>query len=372
VNPINRPEYQFIERDADNPLFEIGFDIERNLSEALFGKFIFLFIREYWDEVEIQTITDSRNIQTLIQTADTFNVTTEGITRLEFDWSGIADHAIQFNLEGAYNLLDGKFSQTDDEGFGPAFVDVPGANSEVEEIRGDFVLQDTWSTGLLEFEYGLGGEVSRITQTGDVDQERSFFFIKPHSMVTYSPESGKQTRLRLAREISQLNLRDFISATVFEDNDLALGNPDIRPDTTWVAELSHERRMGGDSSVKLTVFHHWIKDVLDLLPLSSDFEAPGNIGDGRRWGVELESTLPLDWTGLSGARLRFQVRWQDSSVTDPVTGNKRVLSMVGRNARPLALDLENEYAYTIDFRQDFEVARVAWGWTLTDRAERPR
>ncbi len=190
--------------------------------------------------------------------------------------------------------------------------------------------------------------------------------------MTYSPEPGKQTRLRLAREVSQLNLRDFISGIVFEDDDLALGNPDIRPDTTWIGELSHERRIGGNSSIKLTLFHHWIHDVLDLLPLSSDFEAPGNIGNGRRWGVRMESTLPLDWSGLSGARLKFIGRWQDSSVTDPVTGNKRVLSALGRNARPLILDLENEYAYTVDFRQDFEDARVSWGWTMTERAELQR
>ena len=46
--------------------------------------------------------------------------------------------------------------------------------------------------------------------------------------------------------------------------------------------------------------------------------------------------------------------------------------MVGRNERPQSLDLENEYAYTIDFRQDFEVTHVAWGWDLTERAERSR
>ena len=68
-------------------------------------------------------------------------------------------------------------------------------------------------------------------------------------MVTYTPDSGNQTRLRIAREVSQLNLNDFISANVFEDNDLALGNPDIRPDTTWVADLSHEQWIGRESVV---------------------------------------------------------------------------------------------------------------------------
>jgi hypothetical protein len=205
-----------------------------------------------------------------------------------------------------------------------------------------------------------------------VEQERSFVFLKPQGMLTYAPVAGEQTRLRLAREVAQLNLVDFISATVFEDEDIALGNPDIQPAATWAAELSHERRLGGESVVKATVFHHWIDDVLDLLPLSADFEAPGNIGDGRRWGIRLETTLPLQWTGLIGARLKLMGRWQDSTVIDPVTGQSRVLSQVEDVSEPDNLEVENEYVYSVDFRQDFELARVAWGVTLTERAGMPR
>ena len=372
VDPSSISEIQLTKRIADVPSFEIGFDMERNLTRDLFGKLIFLFYRGLDDEIVTQTLTETSGTQTLLRTADTFNVTTEGISRMEFDWSGISNHTVQLNLEGVYNLLDGKFSQTDDTGTGPVPVNIPGANSRVKEIRGDFILQDVWSVGKFELEYGLGTEVSRITQSGDVDKQRSFFFLKPQSMVTYTPESGNQTRLRIAREVSQLNLNDFISANVFEDNDLALGNPDIRPDTTWVADLSHEQWIGRESVVKVTVFHHWISDVLDFLPLSSDFEAHGNIGDGRRWGIKLESTLPLEWTGLSGARLKLTGRWQDSTVIDPVTGESRVLSAVDNNNDPQSFDVENEYVYSIDYRQDFEVARVAWGWILIERAKQPK
>jgi hypothetical protein len=167
--------------------------------------------------------------------------------------------------------------------------------------------------------------------------------------------------------VAQLNLEDFISATVFEDNDLALGNPDIRPDTTWVAEVSHERRFAADTVVKLTAFHHWITDVLDLLPLSASFEAPGNIGDGRRWGIQLESTVPLAWLGLNGARLKTRARWQDSTVIDPVTGVDRVLSTLVSGLD--FFGVENDYVYNLDFRQDFEAARLAWGFVLQNRAQ---
>jgi hypothetical protein len=361
---------QTIDRDSKQPGFETGIDFERAMSDELTAKLIFLLVREYNDTVESQRVVDSGGRQTLYRVADTYNVATEAISRAELDWTGLADHTLQLNVEWAYNLLDGKFNQQDDTGNGPVFIDVPGANSRVEESRGDFMLKDIWSLGLFELDYGLGAETSTLTQTGDVDKKRDFFFVKPQTILSYTPEQGRQTRLRIAREVSQLDLEDFVSATVFEDDDLALGNPDIRPSSTWVAELGHEHHFNSDSVVKVTLFHHWITDVLDLLPLSASFEAPGNIGDGRRWGVELESTLPLAWTGLEGARLKLKARLQDSSVVDPVTGENRALSSVSNfNRLSDFFDVENHYVYSIDFRQDFRESRISWGGVFQDRAD---
>ncbi len=364
---------QTIDKDSKQPVFETGIDFERALSANLTAKLIFLLAREYNDTIESQRVVDSSGRQILYRVADTYNVNTEAISRAEFDWAVLADHTIQLNGEWAYNLLDGKFNQQDDTGTGPVYIDVPGANSRVEESRGDFMLKDIWSLGLFELDYGLGAETSTLTQSGDVDQEREFFFIKPQAILSYTPETGRQTRLRIAREVSQLNLVDFISATIFEDDDLALGNPDIRPPSTWMTELGHEHHFNKDSVVKVTLFHHWITDVLDLLPLSASFEAPGNIGDGRRWGVEIESTLPLQWTGLDGARLKLKARLQDSTVVDPVTGENRMLSSIGStHSTTDFFVVENHYVYNIDFRQDFRKSRIAWGGIFQDRADEYR
>jgi hypothetical protein len=177
--------------------------------------------------------------------------------------------------------------------------------------------------------------------------------------------------LLLEREVSQLNFNDFVSATVFEDDDVALGNPDLHPDSTWGAEFIHERRFADVGVIKFTAFHDWIRDVLDLLPLSPTFEAPGNIGDGRRWGLILETTWPLAWTGLDGAQLTLRGRWQDSTVVDPVTGEDRVLSSEGGWRSDMGFRNENKYAYDIDFRQDLEDLRVSWGVGIAARAKRP-
>ncbi len=153
-----------------------------------------------------------------------------------------------------------------------------------------------------------------------------------------------------------------------------MGNPNLQPETTWVADVTHERRFGDIGLFKLRLYYHWISNVEDLLPLTSDFEAPGNIGNGNRRGIEVESTVPMDWLGIKSSRLDFRGRVQDSSVTDPVTGEKRQLTSVGRLSAmiPSYNDIDLDYIIAVDFRQDFEVQSMAWGWEVRERAERPR
>jgi len=372
--PGSQPRSEIISDDMAFSNIELGIDAIRNLAPDLLGKAIALFFYQELPNISTRRVLNSSGSQTLIRTADTETTTTEGIARLEFNWVGLPDHNVQLNLEGAYNSVDGTLIQTDDTGAGPVIVNVPGANTSVEEVRGDLLLKDTWSFANFELEYGLGSEVSTISQTGDAVQKRSFIFVKPQGTFTYTPGSGQQIRFRGEREISQLNFNDFISSTVFQDDDVILGNPDLRPEATWVTELSYERRFGRISVVKLTGFYHWISNVLDLLPLTGTNAVPGNIGDGRRWGMEFESTFPVDWLGLASSRLSFTARWQDSSVVDPVTGIKRVLSAQGGNPAYRSLmtgNRNNRYFLRLNYRQDFEDARVSWGWTAAVRDERP-
>lgn len=249
-------------------------------------------------------------------------------------------------------------------------IDVPGSNVRVEEERWNFLLQDTWLLGQFSLDYGVDFERSTISQSGDTNLERSFNFTKPRAILTYSPKRGRQTRFRLEREVSQLDFEDFVSATVFEDNDVALGNPNLRPDSTWISELTHERRFGDVTVVKLTAFYHWIDDVLDLLPLTPTFEAPGNIGDGTRWGFIMESTLAVLPAVMDDARLDLKARWQDSSVVDPVTGLDRRLSAEGGFRGDVLFLGENEYSFAVNFRQDLEVQKVSWGLGVAWRDER--
>ncbi len=357
-----------------HPSIEQGIDAERSLGNDLVAKGILLFTRDNSQLITRQTNVRLPDSRSLYRESHTKTVEKEGIARLELDWSGIANHVLQLNMEGAFNTLDGSLIETRDTGAGSVDVNIPGANSRVEEIRGDVLLKDTWRMANYQLDYGLGAERSTIKQSGDVDLERTLTYLKPQASLTWTHSASHLVKAQLVREVSQLDFNDFVSASVFEDDDLALGNPDLKPERTWISELSNEWRPGKDSVYTLVLYYHRINDVEDLLPLTDDFEVPGNIGDGTRWGIRLESTVPLDWLGIANAKLDMKVRWQDSSVTDPVTGQSRQLTSEGFCSGPpnIPFNSENEYAFDIVFRQDFQQAKVAWGWDIAEQADRPR
>ncbi len=61
-------------------------------------------------------------------------------------------------------------------------------------------------------------------------------------------------------------------------------------------------------------------EVVDRVLVVTDddiFDAPGNIGDGRRNTLALDVSLPLDGIGFHGGRLTSSMQWRRSRVTDP-------------------------------------------------------
>ncbi len=326
--------------------FEVGVDVERRIIGALSGKLIGLFRQADFFETGSLELRDDD----VVDSRTTFNsLDTEAIARLELDYNGITGHVLEASIEGAVNRLESAFSLRVNEDGVLTPQDVPGANTEVEEQRVDASLSDSFAIGPIAIDAILAGEASTITQTGGFADERSFTFFKPSLTLTYSPTRKTQLRALARREVGQLNFFDFVSAADLGDNELALGNPDLAPETTLAFETSLERRFGDLGVVTVTGFHDEISDVQDLLPLEGVLEVPGNIGDGRRSGLRAEATLPLEPLGFASARLDVTGSWQTSSVADPLTGQGRRLSN------------ERRWEGNVAFRQDLTAWKFAWG-----------
>lgn len=253
---------------------------------------------------------------------------------------------IEAGAEIAYNMLDVNQAFT----IGGVGVPLPSASVKVEETRGEAFSKATWRINpKLTLEGGVRLEASTISQSGDADQEKSFFFAKPRLLATWTPMANNQLRFRFERELGQLDFGDFAASAELSDGTVFGGNVDLEPEQRWISELSYERRFWGEGVVSIGYRHDRIIDVIDRLPLPGGLSATGNIGDGTLDQLSLNVVVPLDKVGISGARFTFQNDWNKTSVTDPTTGGDRRISGV----RPSQAN--------VGFQQDIPSWKTQWG-----------
>jgi hypothetical protein len=318
---------------------------------------LLLATRNRFESGITSTHTDPAGAVNSIFTRNELQDSGESILRATLGRALGAGQPLEFGLELAQNTLDAQFALSLDLGEGPFDIPVPNTNVLIEERRADVFVShgrrfdERWSLG-----WRLAGEYSRMEFSGDTNQVVTFAFLKPSLEMTRQFGQSNQLRLRVYRDVGQLDFTDFVSSVSLTDERVEGGNPDLRPQTEWSAEVSADLRPGNDIAVSLTGFHRWVRDTADYLPVGPPnalVDAPGNIGDARIYGLRSALRLPLP--GLRGAVLSGDVAWQQSEVTDPLTGGSRPIS-----------DFQ-ELVLSAGFRQD--LPRFTWGVNYASQAE---
>ena len=253
--------------------------------------------------------------------------TGETIARTTVKFDPAKSFSLQIGAEGDYNWLR---DRTAYQVNGTPVV-VPAANVRVTETRGEGFASATWrATPMMAFEAGLRVEASRISVTGDVVSRRTFVYPKPRIVVTWTPDGADQIRLRVEREVAQLNFDDFAAGqAALANSAVRAGNPNLTPQQAWVFEGAYERKMWGVADATLTLRHYALTDIIDRAPITGPtglFDAPGNIGDGRKDEVAFALSLPTDRLGVPRGLITGNATWRWSSVTDPTTGSRRSIS----------------------------------------------
>jgi hypothetical protein len=96
-------------------------------------------------------------------------------------------------------------------------------------------------------------------------------------------------------------------------------------------EGTYERQVWQTGSIVLTLQRAWLTDVIDRVVIKGAaglVDAPGNIHSGDRSTAVVGLTLPLARFGVTGGLLKAQATWQQTHVTDPLTGARRDISLV--------------------------------------------
>lgn len=264
---------------------------------------------------------------------------------------------LETGAELAYNMRD-----TEQELIvNGAVRSLPSDSVKVEEIRGEAFGRATWRPSSdWSLEGGLRLEASEISQSQGANAEKSFFYPKPRFLATWTPVENHQLRVRLEREVSQLNFRDFSASAQLANDVVFGGNVELVPSQRWIAEAVYEHRFWDEGVISVGYRHDEISDVIDTLLLPGGIPAIGNIGSGTLDRLSVNLLLPTDRLGIPGGRFGFNSNWDDMRVTDPTTGRPRTIS----NQKPVDARLT--------FEQDIPSWKIRWGLFWLPQYDRPR
>ncbi|MGA9795177.1 MAG: TonB-dependent receptor [Rhizomicrobium sp.] len=252
--------------------------------------------------------------------------TGESIARVTLRYAPIENLTFEGGGEGAYNFLNGDSNYL----VNGVNTPLPSADAQISEKRGEAFLQGTWKIDpQWMLELGSRAEYSAIAETGDVNLSRSFFYPKPRAVLTWTPDSDTQVRLRYEKVVGQLDFNDFVATSSLAQSGVTAGNPNLKPDQHTQYEISYERHFWGKGAFVATLMHEQIQDVIDYVPVTGSagvFDAPGNIGSGQNTQLDVEVTLPLDKVGLPNGLLQGSNIIRFAQVHDPVTDELRTIS----------------------------------------------
>lgn len=245
----------------------------------------------------------------------------EHIGRAEYRWNMLGGNW-QLDAEAAFNRLR-QSAQLFTLDAAEDFVEIPfpTGSGGVTEDRYEMILTHgrTLAKGLT-LQLGLGGEYSKLSQTGAGGLTRTFWRPKGTLTLAWTPEQGLDLSLKLARTVGQLSFGDFLASVNLSQNNANAGNAQLVPQQAWEADFEVNKNLGAWGSGNVRFYGRWIEDYIDIIPITGGLESRGNIASGARlYGVAVKATVNLDPVGWQGAKLNANATLEDSRLEDPLT-----------------------------------------------------
>jgi outer membrane receptor protein involved in Fe transport len=229
---------------------------------------------------------------------------------------------------------------------------------QVSEERLDAFALVSGESKSLSWEAGLRYETTDTTYA-------SYSYLLPSAHLKYDLTAVDRLTASAARTVRRPNF-DFIAPVLLEaelgDNDL-LGNPNLKPESAWGADLGYERRIGKTGVVGVNVFYRAVTDLIEVAnTLTVGSEGPGtfvfqprNTGDGNVYGVEFDLSTPLTAFGLETTGVFLNASWLDSEVDD-IFGSRR-------------FNDQSNFVYNAGFIHDMPALQAAFGATYRKQGD---
>lgn len=273
--------------------------------------------------------------------------TREAIARGALVWRP----TLALTLETALEAADNRLTSVTELMKNGASIDLPSARVSVRERRYQGLARVAWRWGEAQFDASVRRETSTLEAAAPA-LGKTLAYTKPKLSFSWGPTPGLVIRGRYERLVGQINFDDFVAVSRSGDGAATAGNPNLEPGQAYVRELTLEKAFWDSGALSVTLRTSKLKDVVDRAPIrtaSGVFDAPSNIGDGRRDIAIVALTLPLKRLGVSGGLLKGDFTASRSRVTDPTTGEERSISGI----RPRT--------WSATFSQDLPKLSTTWG-----------
>jgi hypothetical protein len=355
VYPVGEPE-----RDdrlfmvSESPAFELGGDITRPLGGGAI-KFVGLLNRRHQETLDtVLERIDGETVGGFEQGQEIQRNETLG--RLTWSKANLWGLSFEAGAEAAFNSLDADLSLfiLGPEGFKER-IDLPIDTATVEEKRAElYVKAGKQVSSAVRIDAGLNYEYSDLAVRGDTTADRVLKFLKPSLTFDWKTKSGWHSQFSIRRTVAQLDFYDFISSAQLSDDRINGGNADLEPQRTWEVRATVDRPLFGSGLIKFDLGYDHISMLQDRILTEEGFDAPGNIGTGKRMFAHLSIDAPLDRFGLKGVRAKFDGNVQKTRVHDPISDETRDFSFYYPS-----------WEWYVEVRRD--IGKWAYGFDVSDR-----
>ena len=327
------PHDDNLHQNYSDPVLELGGDVTQPLAGGAI-KFVALATRRKRDDTDLYVqrnglvdqggVVDGGSEQTIKAERN------ETLGRISWTRADLLGFSFEVGGEAALNTLDDHTTFFEIDSTGAKIpVPLPIADATVKEKRGEVYVNGGRNLSpALRIDGGFNFEFSHLTVTGDASEDRRLKFLKPNLTIDWKPGKGWHTQLSVRRTVAQLDFYDFISNADLSAQRVNGGNAALEPQRTWEFRATVEHPILGDGLFKLDLGHDQVSLLQDRIlicdPVDVDecFDAPGNIGTGKRDFAQLTLDMPLSrlWKGL---RIKGGATLQRTRVEDPISHDQR-------------------------------------------------